>query len=370
MSRNSWPGRILRRAASRRALLRTLGGVGLGVAVLPLTGRSSRADQATYFTWSGYDVPELFGSYRDKYGTDPGTPLFGDAEEAFQKLRAGFVADVIHPCSTDTPRWRDGGVIRPIDVTKLSNWNDVFPPLKDLKGTRFDGQQWFVPFDWGQTSITYRTDLYDLEGREESWEMLWDERYAGRLAMMSAAEDAWWCAAIYAGIDTDNVTDEGIRKVRDLLLRQRPLLRMYTNDITTVAQALATGEVAAAMTWNETAVELMAQGVPVKFANPKEGALTWVCGLVLHKDAPEPERAHDLIDTLIGPEAGSYVIDELGYGHSNARSFELVDEDRLAELGLSKNPLGLLDKGVFVGPQPPEVTTKINRDWEAIRAGF
>lgn len=362
--------RRLSRSVPRRAALRALGASGLGLLTLPLLSRPSHAAQATYFTWSSYDVPEFFGPYRAKHGANPETPLFGDAEEAFQKLRAGFVADVVHPCSTDVPRWRDAGVIQPIDVSKLSNWGGVFDKLKTLKGTQVDGEQWFVPFDWGQTSIAYRTDLYDLEGREESWAMLWDERYAGRLGMMAAAEDAWWCAAIYAGIDTDNVTEEGIQKVHALLQKQRPLLRMYSNDMTTVEQALATGEVVAAMSWNETAVSLKKQGVPVAFANPKEGALTWVCGLVLHKDAPEPALAHDLIDSMIGPEAGKFLIEDFGYGHSNAKSFELVDEKRLAEMGLSKDPLAILNKGVFVGPQPPEITQKINRDWEKIQAGF
>ena len=133
----------------------------------------------------------------------PDTPIFGDAEEAFVKIRAGYVVDVMHPCSSNVLRWRGAGVLQAIDVSRLSNWNDVVPALQSINGTVFDGEHWFVPFEWGQTSVTYRTDLFDLQGEEESWGMLWDERYAGRLAIIDAAEDAWWCAAIYAGVDTD-----------------------------------------------------------------------------------------------------------------------------------------------------------------------
>ncbi len=354
---------------SRRELLRTAAAAGVGVAMLPVFARPASAGEATYFTWSGYEIPEMFPGYIQKHGVPPDTALFGDAEEAFQKLRAGYVVDLAHPCSADPPRWRDAGLIQPIDTSRLSNWGGVFPVLKTLEGTRMDGKQWFVPWDWGQTSITYRTDLVDLQGEEESWALLWDERYAGRLSMLDAAEDAWWCTAIYAGIDTDNVTDAGLAKVKDLLVKQRPLLRFYSSDNTSISQALASGELVAAMTWNETAVNLKAEGVPVKFANPKEGALTWVCGLVLHSKAPEPDKAYELIDAMIDPDAGEYLIGEYGYGHSNSESFARLSAERLAELGFPKDPLELLNSGLFFAPQSPDLMTKINRDWEDIQAG-
>ena len=187
-------------AMTRRKALKYLGAAGLGLAMAPVMGRSARAATVSYFTFDGYDIPEMFQSYVDAHG-EPDMPVYGDAEEAFQKLRAGFVADVIHPCSGDTPRWRDAGLIQAIDTSKLSNFGDLAPGLVNLKGTQFDGEQWFMPFQWGQTSVAYRTDLVDLAGGEESWGILWDKKYAGKVAMIDAAEDAWWCAAIYAGVE-------------------------------------------------------------------------------------------------------------------------------------------------------------------------
>src|SRR5262249_55751704 len=158
-----------------------------------------------------------------------------------------------------------------------------------------------------------------------------------------AAEDAWWCAAIFAGVDVINpVTQADLDKVRPLLEKQRPLLRFYSSDSTQVEQALASGEVVAAMTWNQSPLGLTNQGVKVKFANPKEGALTWCCGLVLLKKAPQPEKAHDLIDAMIDPRAGKYLIEQFGYGHSNQKSFSDITEADLTARGLSKNPIEIL----------------------------
>lgn len=354
---------------TRRELQAAMAATGLAVAVMPMAPQSARADdEAVYFTWSGYDIPELFPAYIEKYGQAPDTPLFADNEETFVKMKSGFQVDVAHPCSFHTERWRDAGIIQAIDTSRLSNWGDVFPDLKTLQGTQLDGSQWFVPFDWGQTSITYRTDLVDL--KEESWSLLWDERYSGRMAMLGAAEDAWWCAAIYAGVDTNNLQEEDFVKVRALLEEQRPLLRFYSNDTTSIEQALATGELVAAMTWNSSPLELTKQGIPVRFMNPKEGALTWVCGLVLASGAPHYDKAHDLIDAMIGPRPGIFLIEEYGYGHSNMKSFEAVDEDVLVARGLSKDPLSIIEAGVFIPGASPEINTRIERDWSEVTAGF
>ena len=362
---------------TRREALKYLGAAGLGLAMVPVMGRKARAATVSYFTFDGYDIPEMFQSYVDAHG-EPDMPVYGDAEEAFQKLRAGFVADVMHPCSGDTPRWRNAGLIQAIDTSKLSNFGDLAPGLVNLKGTQFDGEQWFMPFQWGQTSVAYRTDLVDLAGGEESWGILWDKKYAGKVAMIDAAEDAWWCAAIYAGVDVSNLNDEGlivisdqdIQKVRDVLTEQRDLVRIYSSDLAVVGQALASGELVAAMTWNETAFYLRGEGIPVKFADPKEGALTWCCGVVLHAEAPNPDLALELIDSMISPESGIYQIREFGYGHSNLKAVEAFSDAELADRGLSRDPRKTLARGHNFGGVDPAVQQQINRDWEEITAGF
>lgn len=358
---------------SRRDVLRGMSALGVGVAMMPVFGGPSLAqgNQATFFTWGGYDIPELFGSYMEANGSTPNFVIFGETEEALTKIQTGFAPDLVHPCNNDIPRWVASGNFQPIDTSKLKNWNNVMEALTKVKGAQdADGKQWFIPFDWGQTSITYRTDLVDWQGEEESWGLLFDDRYAGKLAVIDSVGDTWWSTAIYAGVDFNNVTEDDVEKVNALLRKQRPLLRMYSNDTVSWSQALASGEVVAAMTWNDTPVELKAEGVPVKFADPKEGALTWVCGIMMHKDAPEPERALEAIDALISPESGQFVINDYGYGHANAKAFDLISPERLTELDLSRNPSDVLDRGVFAQPQSQDLETRINRDFEDIKAGF
>jgi spermidine/putrescine transport system substrate-binding protein len=357
----------------RRTFNRSLLALGIGLTAMPVGARRAVAaskDQATFFTWGGFDIPDLFVEYQAKHGELPNFATFGGSEEALVKLRSGFVADVAHPCLSGVPRWVESGLFQPIDTSRLSNWPDVMPELYNSDFNMVDGKPWLVPFDWGQTSITYRTDLFDLQG-EESWAMLSDPRHAGRLGMLASGGDAWWCGAIMAGVPlADIATEEAFAKIEAFMRAQRPLIRVYTDDTTSLEQALASGELVAAMTWNSSAVLLQAQEVPVAFAQPKEGALTWVCGVMLHKDAPNLDRAYDVIDSLISVPSGVFNIGSYGYGHSNLKAFEGFDDATLTGLGLSKNPVEILQAGHFMTPQSAEWEARMNSTWEKIKAGF
>ncbi|MEM1079856.1 MAG: extracellular solute-binding protein [Pseudomonadota bacterium] len=358
---------------SRRAFSRGLLAAGVGITSLPYMPRRAHAadGQGTLFTWGGYDVPDLYTNYEAANGAQPNFAIFGGSEDALTRMRSGFVVDVAHPCNADLLRWIDTGLFQPVDTSRLSNWGDVMPELVAMEGNSDDdGNPWLVPFDWGGTSVTYRTDLVELEG-EESWDLLWDKRFAGQIGMLASGGDAWWSAAIKAGVPFDQITtDDAFERIAAVLREQRPLVRVYTDDTTTLGQALASGEMVAAMTWNSTAVELQYEEIPVRFAQPKEGALTWVCGLMVQKNAPNIDRAYEIIDAMLSVEAGEFMIGAYGYGHSNKKSFEQFSDEDLQALGLSSNPQEILDAGHFMIPQGQEWESRMNETYELIKAGF
>jgi spermidine/putrescine transport system substrate-binding protein len=367
MIENASKGRL-----SRRQFGELLSLTGVSLAAVPAFSGSAAAaegEEAFYFTWGGYDIPELLGEYHEKHGAYPDMAPYASSNDGLAKVRSGFVVDVLHPCNANAPNWVEAGVVQPIDTSRLTHWEDVIPSMRHIADR--DGETYFAPMDWGQTSITYRTDIVDFPDGEESWSVLWDERYKGKIAMIGNEGDAWWCAAIYAGVPFDQIdTDENIEKVAALLREQLPLVRMYTDDMTSVEQALASGELVAAMTWNTSPVALKADGVPVAFAAPKEGALTWVCGAMIYAGAPHVDKAHDVIDSLLSPESGRFLINDYGYGHSNRKSFDLVSEERLAELGLSRNPEDILGSGKYQIPTPDEFASRIAEVYAEIQAGY
>ena len=372
MDKNELLDRLAERNISRRELNKTLAGLGLATVMVPLTSRTvigAPADHPTVFTWEGYDSPGMHGAYLEKHGESPNFALWGDEEEAFAKMRAGFEPELAHPCSYKIQKWHDAGILSPIDVSRLSNWADVVPSLQNIPGAVIDGERYWVCIDWGQTSVIYREDLVEIE--EESWGLLWDERYRGRLSMLDSLIDGVMAAAIYIGAkDPYNMTPEEVEKTREALRAQLPLLRYYANSPTDVQQALASGELVAASAWNDSFTSLRREGHPVRFMNPKEGAMTWTCGLCLmsHGKPELIDRAYDFIDAMMSPEAGAYEMRELGFGVANQKAFDLLSEEELSERGLTRNPDDLLSSGSFQEPIGNE--RELQEMFEEVKAGL
>jgi len=353
---------------SRRALARMLAAAGLAMVAVPLVGRPARAqDQAVYFTWRVYSDPAFFPGYVQKHGANPDTAILSGDDKDLAKLRSGFAFDVAHPCNSGLDSWYQTGLLQPIDTTRLPHWPDLFEPLTTLKGAQQNGQQYFVPIDWGTTSIIYRSDLLKLD--EQSWSLLWDEHYKGKLSVSRRAEETCAIAAIVAGVkDPFNMTDDEVAQVKELLLKQRPLLRFYASDSKSVQDALADGDLVAATGWNSSIAELRKQRVRVRVMQPREGILMYCCGLVLAKNAPHLDAAYDLMDAIMAPEAGTWLIEQLGFGHANRKTFEAMDEKVLTDHGLPKDPTDLLSTAILL--QRNARIDELYTMFDAVRAGL
>ena len=57
------------------------------------------------FDYAGFEAPAFHQDYVAMHGEGPTFAFFGDEDEAFQKLRAGFEADVAHICAGSVSKW-------------------------------------------------------------------------------------------------------------------------------------------------------------------------------------------------------------------------------------------------------------------------
>ncbi|MDH6233227.1 spermidine/putrescine transport system substrate-binding protein [Mesorhizobium soli] len=339
---------------------------GLALLAASFAVPASAGDKLQYFTWSGYELPEFNQSFLAQHPDSVEFTMFGDDDDAFTKVKAGFRPDIAHPCYDKVARWNKEGLLQPIDTKRIKNWDSIFPVLKNLPDLQAgDGKVWMVPWDWGNTSILYRTDL--VSNPEPSWNLLWDKHYAGRLATIDAVHDTPVVAALLAGVNPFDMTPEEMDKVAEKLREQRPLLSAYTTDMTSIEQSLASGALVAAMTWNASATTLKKQGVPVEFMKPKEGMLTWSCGYVLLKDAKNVDLAYDFINSRLEAESGKYLIENYGYGSSTSTAFATVPKEELDKLQLPADPDAMLKTTVFTAPM--KQNDDLAKMFERVKAG-
>jgi spermidine/putrescine transport system substrate-binding protein len=356
---------------TRRQALRTMAAAGLVYTTVPLLARPAQAaGEVLYHTWSGYDVPELMEDYIAKYGGPPEVSYIANEEESLTKMTNGWVPDLMHPGSYNVRRWYDAGLLQPIDTSRVATWPDIFESVRNDESVQFEGQQYMIPSEFGNSSVVYRTDLVDAEYVEApSWNILYDERYKGKLSFYNASDSIVQCAALVLGMNNIyDLSDEQLVQVKELAIKQRDLLRFYWDDPTQLEQAMATGEVVAAYAWNQSLVNLKKQGLPVDMMVPKEGILTWVAGFTMHKNAKNIDACYDLISAWTAAKSGAWLIDNYGYGSTNSKAYEIVPAERLAELGFA-DPRKVLEGSIFFKALAPEYSEKYENLANEVQAG-
>jgi spermidine/putrescine transport system substrate-binding protein len=320
------------------------------------------------FQWEDYVAEPFLKEYQATFEDQPQTAIYADEDEAFAKMRAGYKPDVMGPCAYEFPRWQEAGLLQPIDTSKLKNWSKIAPALRALPDIDAgDGKVWFVPHYWGNTSVTFRTDLAPEYASRESWEILFDPKYKGRIAVLEGVDDTVPFIAHMIGVDPYAMSDGDWQKVQAKLKELIAQARFVSSDNTSLAQGLASGELVAAMTWRTVYATLKREGVQVAYMNPPGGIFTYVCGLVVNKDAKNYDKALALIDSSISDDAAHYTFAEIGDGPANVQELPNEPDELFTQLGIDRDVDTFLKGGIFQ-------RRLMNKDqivnaWTEIRAG-
>ena len=98
------------------------------------------------------------------------------------KLLAGFEADVVNSCVDEaTLEMVQKGLYAPLDVSRLENWDAIWPSMEEKPGVMVDGEAYIVPVDAGTAGIMYDADV--VTDVPDSWTDLFDPAYAGRASL-------------------------------------------------------------------------------------------------------------------------------------------------------------------------------------------
>jgi spermidine/putrescine transport system substrate-binding protein len=102
--------------------------------------------------------------------------------------------------------------------------------------------------------------------------------------------------------------------------------------------------------------------------NPPGGIFTYVCGLVMHKNAANYDKAVALIDSSISDQGADYMIKKSG--DSPANGFQLAKEPDAVfqSLGIPRDVDAFLKTGIF--QRRLRNKDQIVNAWTEIRAGL
>ncbi|MEM8956771.1 MAG: extracellular solute-binding protein [Pseudomonadota bacterium] len=342
----------------------------VAASALALTATATFAEdpELLVLDWSGFEEEPYWAAYAEQHGQSPTYTFFGDDEEAFQKLRSGFRADISHPCPQSVVKWRDAGLIEPWDISKIPSYQSVAEEFRTDPTFVVDGAVYFIPADLGATALAYNTEEVPAED-VQSLQIFLDPKYAGRISLPGGVDDLYSLAFLATGVsDWSQATEEDVKRASDWLRQVHPNVRAYWTDGAELAQLMGTGEVLLSWAWNETPVQMQAEGHPIEFQREaEEGSSLWFCGYVNLVDGPGNEdKAHDFMESFLQAPVAEYIVTEWGYGHGNAEAMEALGAEALAAIYMGPVEAPVLNQV----PMDNTVREMMVQQAERIKAGF
>lgn len=316
----------------------------------PPTATSEATEPANSFVWAtpeSYAQPMMLDPFIEQSGIDVQPELFSDVLELFPKLTTGGtkIAGLVDG-SYHSELTYEAGLLQPLDVANIPNYDNVIPAFRDAQGAVFDGQVYGVPVAWGTDSIAYRED--ETGGAIDSIDALWDERFAGKISMPGGIHESIFVSAVHLGFDNPFSLDEDqLKAVEEDLIRQKPLVRTYWRQIGDLKNLFATAEIAIAWAWSDV-LALTRKGIPMRWADLEQGQLGWYdANYVLAEATPDEKLAMEhLIDYTLGDSYGLTLGEEVAYATPSLAAIERMPESLAEDLNLT-DPEGFLANAVW-----------------------
>ncbi len=236
------------------------------------------------------NVNELF---EKEYGIKVNYTNFDSNENMYNKLKSGGANyDVIIPSEYMIAKLISEDMLAELDFTNIPNYKYILPKYK---GLYYDpDEKYTVPYTVGMVGLIYNTTM--VEGPVDSWGIMWDEQYKGKILMFNNPRDAFCIAQCYLGQSVNTTDTKEWDVALDLLKKQNPLVSSYVMD--EVYNKMEKGEAAIAAYYAGDYLTMYDTNPDLAFCYPKEGVNYFVDSMCVPKNAENKEAAELYINFM------------------------------------------------------------------------
>ena len=244
-------------------------------------------------------------------------------ETLYTKLKTGGISvDVIIPSDYMIGRMIEEDMLLPLNFDNIPNYQYID---EAYRGAAYDpDNQYSVPYTWGTVGIVYNTkyvDPADVTG----WELLWNEKYSGKILMFGNSRDAFGIAEAMLGYSLNTTDEQELQAAADKLHEQRPLVQQYVMD--EIFTIMENGEAWIAPYYAGDCLLMMDNNPDLAFFRPEEqGFNFFLDAMCIPKCCQNKEAAETFINFLCKPEIAGGNMDYLGYGVPETAAKEFMDQ--------------------------------------------
>jgi len=337
---------------------------------LPPAGAFAEEVTINVYNWGQYIADGTDGSidvnaaFTEATGIRVNYMTYDSNESLYTKLKTGGSSyDVIIPSDYMIARLIRENMLEPLDFSNIPNYRYVDEAYKN---TDYDpDNSYSVPYTWGTVGIIYNSKYVDAADAG-SWDLLWNEKYAGKILMFDNPRDAFAASELLLGLSI-NTEDEGsLRAAADKLMEQKPLVQSYVMD--QIFSKMEREEAWIAPYYAGDYLMMKEENDALAFYFPKEGFNLFIDAMCIPKGCQNKEAAEAYINFLCSPEISGQNLEYLGYSTPISAAKEYMDES------VATNPIAYPDaetlaRGTSFLSLSDETNQLMDSLWLTVRTG-
>jgi spermidine/putrescine transport system permease protein len=271
------------------------------------------------FCWSEYIPQQIVDAFSNDTGINVSMETYSSNEEMLAKLFAGGGSyDLIQPSEYVIEGLIKEGLLIAIDHARIPNMKNLAPEFTNMS---FDpGNKYSVPYMAGTVGIIVNTAL--VQDDIKSYKDVFQEKFAENIVVLDDAREivSWGLESL--GIPVNEVSDENLAKVKPVLQKWLPLVKVFDSD--SPKTSLLNGDVALGVVWAGEGAILLNEDEKFKWIIPAEGAHLFVDSLAIPKSAKHVKNAELFINYVLRPDVSAKISEAFPYLNPNVAARELL----------------------------------------------
>ena len=264
---------------------------------------------------------DVNAAFTEATGIEVNYMTFDTNESLYTKLKTGGSSyDIIVPSDYMAGRLIDEGLVQKLDFSNIPNYQYI---NEAYKNTAYDpNNAYSVPYTWGTVGVIYNKKYVD-EADIGSWDLLWNEKYAGKILMFDNNRDAFAIAESRLGYSLNTTDSVAMTACAELLKQQKPVVQQYVMD--QIFDKMTREEAWIAPYYAGDYLTMLEDNPDLGFYFPEEGFNLFIDCMMIPSSAEHKAEAEAYINFLLSPEVCGENLDYLGYSATEDAAKEYMD---------------------------------------------
>lgn len=286
--------------------------------------KDAGSEKLIVYNWGDYVDPKTIELFEEETGISVTYEEYETNEIMYPKILSGAIAyDLVCPSDYMIQRMIENDLLAKLNLDNIPNIKNMDSIYMEQSRSFDPDNAYSVPYCVGTVGILYNKTM--VHEPVDSWDILWDSKYADSILMQDSVRDAFAVALKRRGYSLNSSKVDQLIQAKDDLIAQKPLVQAYVVD--QVRDKMIGNEAALGVIYSGEAGYTKRENPNLEYVIPKEGSNVWIDSWVIPKNAKNKENAEKFMNFMCRPDIALMNFEYLTYATPNKAARALIKDE-------------------------------------------